>query len=680
MVWLAIRLDVSMARAPAQTSRQSFTIFRFAVGVHMSARKLLLVLSACLIFLAATSPDTREITDPKSVTSESNPQAGPVPIDDLYFTRAVSGPAWSPDGKEVAFTTNLTGRLNLWKIPARGGFPIQLSQSDDRQYSALWSPDGKWILYQSDKGGNEAYDIFAVPANGGQAVNLTNTPDISETNAHFSPDGKQLVISYKPKTSPATDVAVMDWTTHQVHKLTNEETKDHSWQAASFSPDGKYIYATRVNAGDSDADIYRVSVSGGSPENLTAHQGNIRYQVTDVSPDGHTLLINADDKEGFAHVALLDVASRKITFVTDTKWDPSAGDFSRDGKSFTYIINADGRTDAYLADTATQKAVKLSLPEGLNSFAGNPSPFSANGQQVLITHQASNRPADVWIYDIAGRSARQLTYSAIASLDPKRMPRSQLVHYKSFDGKVISAFMWVPFNLKRDGNNPGVVMPHGGPTGQTLDSFNRTAQALATRGFVCIAPNPRGSTGYGMAFQKANYQDLGGGDLQDEVYAAQFLQQTGFVNAGKIGITGGSYGGYMTLMAIGKTPDVWAAGVEQYGIIDWYTMLQHEDPYLQEYEKSLLGDPEKDRTVYENASPIKFIRNEKAPLLVLQGENDIRVPKEEAEQVVKILQQEGRTVDAKYYPAEGHGFAKRENQVDAIRRTVEWFDKYLKNK
>ncbi len=178
---------------------------------------------------------------------------------------------------------------------------------------------------------------------------------------------------------------------------------------------------------------------------------------------------------------------------------------------------------------------------------------------------------------------------------------------------------------------------------------------------------------------KANHQDLGGGDLQDEVYATKFLLATGYVDAKKIGITGGSYGGFMTLMAIGKTPDVWAAAVEEYGIIDWVTMLQHSDPYLQEYRKSLLGDPEKDRGVYEAASPIKYLRDEKAPLLVLQGDNDIRVPKEEAEQVVKILQGAGKTVDAHYYPAEGHGFAKRENQIDALERTVAWFDKYLKN-
>jgi len=236
----------------------------------------------------------------------------------------------------------------------------------------------------------------------------------------------------------------------------------------------------------------------------------------------------------------------------------------------------------------------------------------------------------------------------------------------------------VPFNLKRDASNPALVLPHGGPTGQSQDYWSPRIAAFVSRGYICIAPNVRGSTGYGIEFQKANYKDLGGGDLQDEVYAARFLEATGYVNPKKIGITGGSYGGFMTLIAIGRSPDVWAAGVELFGIINWMTMLQHEDAMLQEYEKSLLGDPIKDRAIYDAASPITYIHNVKAPLLVLEGEKDPRVPKEEAEQLVELLKKDGKTVDAHYYPNEGHGFEKRENQIDSIRRSVEWFDKYLK--
>ena len=644
----------------------------------MLRRTILLLLTLIVSAAAQSGPDSRQPTDPKSLTAPANPQASPVPIDDLYYTRAVSGAAWSPDGKQIAFSTNLTGRLNLWKVGASGGWPIQLSQSDDRQFAPAWSRDGHWIVYQSDRGGAETYDLFAVPAGGGAATNLTNSPTLSETNAVFSRDGRQLLISLKPKESPTTDLGVMDFASRQVRPLTHEQAKDHAWSAVDFSPDGKSVYAMRRNAGFTDSSVYRIDVTGGANEELTPHQGEQRFQASAVSPDGRTLLLTADKPGGFPNVALLDIPTKKITWVTDPKWEANSGSFSPDGKRFTYEINEDGRTDIYLADTATRAARKLNVPAGLNSFAENPTAFSSDGTRLLLSHQASNQPGDFWVYDISRSQPTQLTYSAIASLNSANLPPSQLVHYKSFDGKIISAFLWLPFNLKRDGSNPGIVMPHGGPTGQTVDAFNRTAQALASRGYVCIAPNVRGSTGYGIDFQKANYQDLGGGDLQDEVYAARFLTDTGYVDTKKIGITGGSYGGYMTLMAIGKTPDIWAAAVEEYGIIDWYTMLQHEDPYLQEYEKSLLGDPDKDRAVYENASPIKFLRNEKAPLLVLQGENDIRVPKEEAEQVVRILQQEGKTVDAHYYPQEGHGFQKRENQIDAIRRTVEWFDKYLK--
>ena len=633
-----------------------------------------------LFLLAASSPDDRQITDPRSVVSQTNPAAGPVPISQLYYTRSTFGPAWSPDGREVVFTTNLTGRLNLWKVAASGGWPLQLLQSDDRQSGAVWSPDGKWIVYEQDFGGGEIYDLFAVPSDGGEAINITNTPEVSETNPHWSPDGRTLAISYRPKNSSTTDIALLDWETRKVRKLTNEQTRNREWHAAIWSADGRKIYANRENAGGTDSDVYRIDVTAGKLENLTPHQGDILYLVSSVSPDEHTLLITSNEKEGYQNVALVDTASKKRTWVTDLKWEAHAGDFAPDGRSFTYTLNADGRADVYTVDRSSGYATKLPFPEGINSPAGNPLAFSRSGDRLLVSHQSSTEPADLWVYDLATRKSRQLTFSAVASLDPSRLPSSQLVHYKTFDGKTISAFLWLPFNLKRDGSNPAVVLPHGGPTGQTADSFNKTAAALATRGYVCMAPNVRGSTGYGMQFQKSNYKDLGGGDLQDEVYAAHFLAATGYVDPAKVGITGGSYGGYMAMIAIGRTPDVWAAAVELFGITDWLSEQAHEEPTLQQYDQSLLGDPVKDRQSYEDASPIKYFKEAKAPLLILQGANDIRDPKEEAEQAETILKKEGKIVGAHYYPDEGHGFAKRENQIDAMQRTVDWFDRYLKNK
>jgi dipeptidyl aminopeptidase/acylaminoacyl peptidase len=650
--------------------------------LHKIACPLLVVLCG-LILQAASSPDERQITDPKAVASSANSAAAPVPISELYYTRSVSGASWSPDGRQVVFSTNLTGRMNLWKVSALGGWPIQLAESDDRQFGASWSPDGKWIVYQQDTGGGEIFDLYAVPSDGGEAVNLTNTSDVSESNARWSPDGRMIAVSSRAKDSSNYDIALLDWKSRQVRKLTNEQTKNREWSGVAWSPDGKAIYADRSSSGGTDSDVYRVDVATGSLENLTPHQGDVIYSVSSVSPGGRTLLVTSNEKGGYENVALLDVASKTLTWVTNLKWEAHAADFSPDGKSFTYEVNEDGRSIVYLANLSADgksfRAEKLDLPAGINGTAGTPSAYSAAGDRLLLSHQSSTQPADFWIYDIKQRSVRQLTFSALAALNAARLPASQLVHYRTFDDKIISAFLWVPFNLKRDGSNPAVVLPHGGPTGQTTDAFSKTAVALASRGYLCIAPNVRGSTGYGMEFQKANYKDLGGGDLQDEVYAAKFLAATGFVDPKKIGITGGSYGGYMAMIAIGRTPDVWAAAVELFGITDWLTEQEHEEPSLQQYDQSLLGDPVKDRKVYEDASPIKYFKDAKAPLLVLQGANDIRDPSEEAEQAVTLLKQAGKVVDAHYYPDEGHGFAKRENQIDALKRTVDWFDRYLKN-
>ena len=646
-------------------AKLSFAIGLIATGFPVSAQN---------------SPDDRQITDPKSIVSQANPDAGPVPIAQLYYTRNTFGPAWSPDGREVVFTTNLSGRLNLWKVSSSGGWPIQLLQSDDVQSGAAWSPDGKWILYDQDFGGGELYDVFAVASDGSEVMNLTNTPDISEENPRWSPDGSTVALSYRPKAASTHDIALLDWTTKKIRKLTDEQTKNRVWTNPLWSKDGKTIYANRANAGHTDSDVYCIDVATGKIENLTSHQGDILYELSSVSPDGQTLLITSNEKGGYQNVALLDVSTRQRTWVTDWKWEARGGNFSPDGKSFTYILNRDGRTEIFLVDRVSSHAAKLPFPEGINVPSGNPVAFSPSGDRLLISHQSSTQPSDLWVYDMATHKATRLTYSAVASLNPSRLPSSQLVHYKTFDGKTISAFLWVPFNLKRDGSNPGIVLPHGGPTGQTVDSFNKTAAALASRGYVCIAPNVRGSTGYGMEFQRANYKDLGGGDLQDEVYGAKFLAATGYVNPAKVGITGGSYGGYMAMIAIGRTPDAWAAAVEEYGITDWLTEQEHEEPTLQQYDQSLLGDPVKDRQSYIDASPIKYFKDAKAPLLILQGTNDIRDPKEEAEQAEKILKDAGKTVDAHYYPDEGHGFAKRENQIDAMQRTVDWFDRYLKGK
>jgi dipeptidyl aminopeptidase/acylaminoacyl peptidase len=630
---------------------------------------------------ASAQIDTHlQSTDPQAIESLSDASASPIPIDDLYYVRTIQGSTWSPDGKEIVLVTNLSGRLNLWKVNSSGGWPIQLAQSDDAQLEPTFSPEGKWIVYQQDKGGNEQYDLYAIPAGGGTPINLTNSPDVRESSPRFSPDGKSIVFNSKTLKSAMTNISVMDWQTHAVRALTDERSPKHFWNRICWSPDGRDVFALRMENSFADSDVYRIVASTGKSENLTPHSGTVLYAASAVSPQDDQLLISSDEGASHSRVGLLDLKSHSTKWITSGDWDAKPGDWSADGRAFTYSVNEDGRREVYVVDVRTLKISKLRGLEGVNSLDADPHAFSPDGKKLLVLHESSRQPADLWLYDLGSNSGTQLTYSAIASLDPNNVPPSQMVHYKSFDGTIVSAILWVPFNLKRDHSSPAIVVPHGGPTGQSFDRWNPTVAALTSRGYVCIAPNVRGSTGYGMPFQRANYQDLGGGDLQDEIFAVKFLEQTGYVDSKRIGITGGSYGGFMTLMAVSKTGDIWAAGVAAYGVSNWRTMLTHADPFLQEYVKGLLGSPERDSAVYDKTSVMNYIRAEKAPLLLLQGENDIRVPKEEAEQIVATLRAKGNTVDVRYYPQEGHGWRKREDQVDALRRTVDWFDKYLKNK
>jgi dipeptidyl aminopeptidase/acylaminoacyl peptidase len=361
-------------------------------------------------------------------------------------------------------------------------------------------------------------------------------------------------------------------------------------------------------------------------------------------------------------------------------WPQGTGHFSPDGRVLLFGSNVDGRLTVNKYDLASGKSQLLGFPDGVSEEeSDDQTPFSPDGSSIVMGHQASNTPFDYWAVDVRTGAPRQLTRGGLASINPTRLPKAEVVHYKSYDGTVISALLWVPFNLARDGKAPAVVFPHGGPSNQTVDSWNpnRTAMALASRGFVVIAPNVRGSTGYGRPFEQANHMDLGGGDLTDEVAARQFLIDTGYVDPKRVGMTGQSYGGFMTLMALAKSPGLWAAGVDVSGIIDWSAIWLHADPPDRHYLESYLGDPVKNKAAYSASSPLTYMGDETAPLLVVQGDNDPQVTKDQAEKVIEILKAKGRTVEAHFYPGEGHGFFKREDQIDALERTVAWFEKYL---
>jgi dipeptidyl aminopeptidase/acylaminoacyl peptidase len=651
-------------------------LFR-AFSPRQLAAAAFLSISLLAIGQDTASHSANAITDPAQITAKQKFDIQPFTIEKLYMTRNIGDSSWSPDDKQIAFVTNITGRNNIWVVPAQGGWPTQLTVSNQRQVSIAWSPQGRWIAYNSDYDGNEQWDLFLVSVTNGQVVNLTNTPEVSEEGAAWSPDGEKLAYSVKPKQAPNYEIDTIEILTKKVTHLTINTPPQLSNVSSLWSKDGKSIVFTQLRADGKDSNIFIVPASGGRPANLTPHQGEQNFQATDISPDGKTILLTSNAGNGYQNAGLLDIASKKITWLTTDKWEVSAGNFSRDGKRVTWMANVDGNQDVYLYDLASRQAKPLPLAKGINLLAGAETAFSHDGVRLLYRHEGATAPNDLWAYDFESQNPVQISHSLVGGVRSEDMAEPFLVHYPSKDGKwQISALAYVPYNAEKNGKNAAIVYIHGGPTSQTMNSFYRSIQYLVNQGYFVIAPNYRGSTGYGKEFEDANRFDMGGGDLEDVISAAEWIKKTGFIDPKKVAVMGGSYGGYLTMMAVTKAPDLWAAGVPIVPFVNWFTEIENEDPSLREYDMATMGDPVKDKARLQERSPINFVDQIKAPLLLLAGGNDPRCPHTEAEQVASAIKKRKGVVELKVYENEGHGFAKVENQIDAYTRVADFLKKY----
>jgi dipeptidyl aminopeptidase/acylaminoacyl peptidase len=627
----------------------------------------------------AQTPPRTILTDPTQLTSKQKFDIQPFTIEKLYMTRAIAYSSWSPDDKQIAFVTTISGRYNIWLVSAQSGWPTQLTVSNQRQINIAWSPKGRWIAYNSDYDGNEQWDLFLVSIVNGQVVNLTNTPEISEEGAAWSPDGEKLAYSTKPKQSPNYEIDTMEILTKKVTHVTSNTPAQFSNLNAIWSKDGKWIVFTRETAAGKDSNVMIVNSAGGNAKNLTPHQGQHKILATDISPDGKTILITSNAANGYQNAGLLDVATQKITWLTSNKWQVNTARFSPDGKRLSWTVDAEGNRDIYVYDMATRKMQALPIAKGMNWFDVQESPFSHDGKHLLYVHEGANAPNDLWAYDLAAEKPLQITNSLVGGLRSEDMVEPFLVHYPSKDGKwQISAFVYVPYNAENNGKNAAVVMIHGGPNSQSRNSFSPSIQYLVNQGYFVIAPNYRGSTGYGKEFEDANRFDMGGGDLEDVISATEWIKTSGFIDPKKVAVMGGSYGGYLTMMAVTKAPDLWAAGVAIVPFVNWFTEMENEDPLLREYDLANTGNPanEKDKARLKDRSPIYFVDQIKAPLLLLAGGNDPRCPKTEAEQVASAIKKRNGVAELKTYENEGHSFAKVENQIDAYTRVAEFLKKY----
>jgi Tol biopolymer transport system component len=344
-------------------------------------------------------PPPRPLTDPASIVSPVNPDAQPAPVADLYFVRGLSDAAWSPDGKWIVISTNLTGRYNLWRLPAEGGFPEQLTVNDDRQSGIAITPGGQ-VLFQSDLAGAEIYDLWATPLSGGASVNITTTPEVSETGAIVSPDGGLIALDRRPKAQPSTEVAVMDLKTRQIRLLTHEAAADRTWSAIGFAEGGRVLIANRSDFNDTASAVWRIEVASGQARALTPASGE-NIQASAVSPDGRAVAVKFYTPAGVRQAGLLDTATGKITPLKPDGWEQDVDHFSPDGRVLIFASNVDGRMTLYAYDLARGTSRALPLPPGVSGPASDSGEsFSPDGSRLLVSHQAGNASPDLWVVDL----------------------------------------------------------------------------------------------------------------------------------------------------------------------------------------------------------------------------------------------------------------------------------------
>src|ERR1035441_10620716 len=348
-----------------------------ANSIRGTMRTLVMVVLMSTLATPQTLPAPQVITDPKQIAS-----------------------------KTVAFVSNLSGRNNIWLVPSEGGWPTQLTVSDQRQTSPAWSPDGKWIAYMSDYDGDEQWDIFLVSPKTGQVVNLTNTREIAEESPTWSHDGRYLAYMVKPKTSSVFEIDVYDTVMREVQHLTSGTAKDRMNVAPIWSTDGKFIVYTQEQSKGADSNVLVVDVASAQSTLLTPHEGEHTYSANSVAPDGKSVLITSNSGNGHDNAGLLDIASKKIRWITQDRWEISGEAFSPDGKFLAYTANLDGNIDIYLYDLATGKARALPLPKGVNYSAGGASPFTRDNSRLLYYHTGPTAPGDLWVYDIPDESAK----------------------------------------------------------------------------------------------------------------------------------------------------------------------------------------------------------------------------------------------------------------------------------
>lgn len=586
----------------------------------------------------------------------------------LLYAKRVTAVRWSSDGRFLWFEWNATGRPNVWRVPADGGWPVQFVISDEWTHLQDPSPDGRWVVYTQDVGGNEKPNIYLVPTSGGAPINVTRTEGVGYHSVHWLSDSSHLVFASEREEPGAYRAYFLNLTTGDVVRVAGNEGGQCAW--VRTSPDGRWLAINRTHD-YAHCGVSVVDLRDGKERVLVEPDDRTTVEAVAWTLDGRLLVNSNRNPQDLESPALLDLEGR-VTWLWESEWETHVAAASPADGRYLLVENQAGEHQLWLC-TLSGERCPIALSGGVLTAAH----FSPEGSRLALVHESADRPPDLWVVRTDDGQAVQLSNSLVGGVGPEDFVRPQRVVYPSFDGTPIAAFAYVPRGARADGSLPAVVYVHGGPASIHANAWFPHLQHWVSCGFLVLCPNYRGSTGFGRAFQEANRKDLGGGDLQDVLAAVDYLRSTGYVDPRRIAVVGGSYGGYLTLMALAKFPEVWAAGVALVPFANWFTEYEHEDPVLQAYDRMMMGDPVQDAELWRDRSPIFFAERIRAPLLILAGANDIRCPVEEAYQMAEAVRRAGGVAEVHVYPDEGHRLSKRENQLDAFERATNFLRVHL---
>ncbi|HXG59014.1 MAG TPA: S9 family peptidase [Thermoanaerobaculia bacterium] len=583
-------------------------------------------------------------------------------------------PSFSPDGKRIAFLSNLSGSPQVWVVPATGGWPDQVTAFDDPVGAVEWSPNGEWLAVQVAPGGGLNEQIVVVRPDGTGMKMLTDGGKTNNRLGRWTPDSKSILFGSNRRTAGAIDVWLADVATGE--KRLVAESKGIA-SIGQISADGKFVLVTRL-ASRGDNDVYRVALDGSGEVHLTPHKPPATFTgaAFGPTPDEVFLAGNPDrDLHAFGRVRISGGKASPFEVLSDRPDAELSGFVMNDaGTQAVLFWNVAGKSEMWTIDPATKDRKVLPLPSGIDIVGG--AEFSDDGTKLAVVFSGSGAPSDIWTIDFSTSTRRQVTRSPHPGVNLADLVKPELLRYKAHDGLELSGWLYRP----RDGKPPyaTVLSFHGGPEAQERPFLNGTYQALLANGIAVFAPNVRGSSGFGKKFVNLDNGKLRADGIRDIKATADFLTSQGIADAKRLGITGGSYGGYMVMAGVTEYPDLFAAGANLFGIVNFETFFKHTEPWMAAISTREYGDPATEAAMLRSLSPIHKLDRVKTPLLVLHGANDTNVPVVEAEQVVETLKKRGVPVEYVLFPDEGHGWRKTPNRIRSAVEITKFFVKYLK--